>query len=583
MSPARNAACPCGSGKKYKRCCLEKAGSAQAAPGDVLAQIREQLATVQQLLKLEELDRAKQLLQPLLRARQVPLDALVLASGIALRQKEYGEACELIERALSVEPDNPGYLYNYATALTVCGRKTEAVEKFRRALQLNPELSVIYPNLGHTLRDLGRSSEAIDCYLKAFSDQWVDIATMSQILLSMHLFSQSDHQQLYAMHRQLGEAIERLHPRMPLPGRSRERGRKIRIAYLSPRFSREIVGYFFKPLFDHHDRSRFEIYLYSITPRQDELTDYFAQHADKWVDLGGLNESAIARRIAGDEVDILVDLAGHAPENCIGVLARKPAPVQLSLLDYFDTTGLTTVDYYVTDSFSSPGDTRQRFTEKLIHLQRPRLVYEAPAYAPAVAVNTDPQRPLVFGSFNRHHKVVPQVVDVWSQLLLAVPGSRLLLKGRGYESADLRKEFEQRFAARGVDPQCIEFRDASPHAGMLSEYADMDIALDTFPYNGGLTTCEALWMGTPVLTLCGERIISRQTAGMLHALGLPEFIAEDAADFSRIGRYWSERREQLSELRLGLRERMARSPLTDAAAYTSELESHLQEILQQDA
>ncbi|MFV8819933.1 tetratricopeptide repeat protein [Haliea sp. E17] len=540
-----------------------------------LHQIRAQLANARQLLQLGELERAEQVLRPLLQASQVPLDALVMASSIALQQKDYARARDLMEKVLQVEPDNPTHLYNYATALSVSGRKTEAVNAFRRALVINPDLIPIYPNLGHTLRDLGRSAEAIECYMKAFASGRIDIATMSQILLSMHLFSQSDHGQLFAMHRQLGGAIEQQHPRIDLAQRSPRADGKLRIGYLSPRFSREIVGYFFKPLFDHHDRSRFELYLYSITPRQDELTRYFTERADQWRDMGGADAATISRQIAEDEVDILIDLAGHAPENRIGVMAHRPAPLQVSLLDYFDTTGLTTIDYYVTDSYSSPRDTKQQFTETLMRLERPRLVYEPPEYAPEFASNTSTEAPLTFGSFNRHHKVVPQVVATWSRLLLAVPDSRLLLKGRAYESSDMQAEFRQRFAEHGVEPQRIEFRAASPHQQMLAEYADIDIALDTFPYNGGLTTCEALWMGTPVLTLCGDRIISRQTAGMLEAIGLPEFIAADGDDFARIGVYWNEHRQALLALRQGLRQRMAQSALTDAAGYTRELEDRL--------
>ncbi len=543
-----------------------------------LADIREQLAMAGQLLELGELERADKMLRPLLDAPRVPLDAMVMASSIALRSKRYTEACELMEKVVRTEPGNSSYLYNLATALSVAGRKNEAVEVFQRALTVNPDLLVVYPNLGHTLRDLGRSEEAIACYRKAFASNRVDIPTMSQILLSMHLFSQSDHQQLFDMHRQLAEHIERVHPPMELEARPARADGKLRIGYLSPRFSREIVGYFFKPVFDHHDRSRFEIYLYNLTHREDELTRYYAGRAEQWRTFTGMDEAAISRQIAADEVDILVDLAGHAPENRIGVMARKPAPVQVSLLDYFDTTGLSTIDYYVTDHFSTPDDAAQRFTEQLIYLDRPRLVYEAPDYAPALTLDAAMERPMVFGSFNRHHKIVPQVVETWSRLLNAVADSRLLLKGTAFEAADLQAEFRKRFEAHGVDAARIEFRGASPHAQMLAEYADIDIALDTFPYNGGLTTCEAFWMGTPVLTLCGERIIGRQTAGMLHAIGIPDFIAKDADDFARIGTYWSEHREELRELRLGLRQRMAGSALTDAAAYTRELEQRFLEM-----
>jgi predicted O-linked N-acetylglucosamine transferase (SPINDLY family) len=358
----------------------------------------------------------------------------------------------------------------------------------------------------------------------------------------------------------------------------RARRKKIRLAYLSPRFSREIVGYFFKPLFDHHDREQFEIHLYCATPRTDDMTDYLSQRADGWTLVGDLSDTALCRRIAEDEIDILVDLAGHAPENRMTALARKPAPVQISMLDYFDTTGLPTMDYYVTDSFSTTPDSPQRFTEELIILDQPRLVYEAPDYAPPVAERPSQASGLVFGSFNRHHKIVPRVVETWSGLLRAVEDSRLVLKGGHFTAADVQENFLRQFEKHGVEGARIEFRGASSHQALLAEYGDIDIALDTFPYNGGLTTCEALWMGVPVITILGDRIISRQTAGMLEAVDLGEFVAADADEFAAIGKHWSEHREQLNGVRAGLRQRMAASPLTDGATYTADFEAHLRRI-----
>jgi predicted O-linked N-acetylglucosamine transferase (SPINDLY family) len=247
------------------------------------------------------------------------------------------------------------------------------------------------------------------------------------------------------------------------------------------------------------------------------------------------------------------------------------------MLDYFDTTGIEAIDYYVSDSFSTPAGGRQKFSEKLIILDQPRLVYEPPAYAPPVSVRNPNDDEIVFGSFNRHQKIIPEVVATWSGVLREVPNSRLLLKNTAFAHAEIQAIFLQRFAGHGIDPARISFRGASPHEQALAEYGDMDIALDTFPYNGGLTTLEALWMGTPVIAMEGERIISRQSAGMMRCLGLPEFVAKSAAEFAAIGKYWSLHRTQLNSLRQTLRERMTASPLTDAAKYTRDLEGHLEE------
>lgn len=283
--------------------------------------------------------------------------------------------------------------------------------------------------------------------------------------------------------------------------------------------------------------------------------------------------------MAGDEIDILIDLAGHAPENRLTALAAKPAPVQVSMLDYFDTTGVPAIDYLVTDRVSTPPESPQRFTERCLVLDQPRLVYEAPSYAPPVTVRPATAGELVFGSFNRHEKTSTAVLEAWTALLRAVPDARLLLKNRAFAEAELRDSFLARFTERGIAPERIEFRPASPHGEMLAEYGDMDIALDTFPYNGGLTTCEALWMGTPVLTLEGSRIISRQSSAMLQSVGLHDFVARTQDEFVSKGVYWSAHREALVALREGLRARVAAAPLTDGAAYARALEGKLHEAM----
>lgn len=576
MSIGRNVPCPCGSGKKYKRCCLAS-GEYENADAGQPVNPGQQMSLAESALRLGDLTRARRALAPLWELARPPVEALTLACTIEMRDSNYRQASEYSGRTVKLEPKEYSHWYNYGTALTLSGRRTDAVAALRRAIALKPDLWVAYSNLGHTLRDLGRSADAIDCYKTVFRNGTVDISVMSQILLSMHLFSGRDHGELYDMHLALGEQLVGRN-RAGIAHRSdlvpRE---KIRLAYISPRFSREIVGYFFKPLFDHHDRTHFEIYLYNITPRTDELTAYFAENADQWVEVGAMSDAQLCQRIVDDEIDILVDLAGHAPENRMTAIACKPAPVQVSMIDYFDTTGVETMDYYVTDHFSTPPDSQQRFVEDLIYLGQPRLVYEAPDYAPEPGVR-DPDKPIVFGSFNRHHKMVPQVIETWARLLLAVPESTLLLKGGAMSDADMQATYLARFAEHGIEAERIEFRGKSEHGDMFAEYADMDIALDTFPYNGGLTTCEALWMGTPVLTLLGERIISRQTAGMLHSVGLPQFIADSADQFAELGQYWAQHREALNELRLGLRERMRKSSLTDAVAYTADIESHFQRI-----
>ncbi len=577
MNIARNAPCPCGSGKKYKRCCLPGREPATAVP---LPTVEDMLDEVRQRARAGNFEAARQLVRRA--TRQFPRNAATwaLACGVEMRLQNFEQAKTFIRRALKLEPDNPVHLYNYATTLAQTWEQEAAVRAFRKALKLKPDFYQAYNNLGNTLRDLGREREAKECFEKVFQSPVRDLSTLGAILLSMQLFVVDEHDSFYQMHRALAEKIQALVP-ADTPRRvsvSRRPGNRIRLGYLSPRFSREIVGNFFRPVFEHHSRERFELYLYSATPRPDDLTEYFRAESDAWRDVTRLSDRELCQRIVEDEIDILVDLAGHAPESRITAVACKPAPVQVSMLDYFDTTGLDAMDYYVTDRDSTPPDSEQRFIEELIVLEHPRLVYRAPDYAPEPQLRNETAPGFVFGSFNRHHKITERVIELWSRLLLAVPESTLLLKSAAFASKDVQQAYRERFDKHGVAGKRIIFRGRTPHEEMLAEYGDIDVALDTFPYNGGLTTCEALWMGTPVIALRGNRIISRQSACMLDSVGLPGFVADREEEFVAIGQYWANHRAELHDLRRGLRSRMARSPLTDAAGHTREIEENFTRI-----
>jgi predicted O-linked N-acetylglucosamine transferase (SPINDLY family) len=582
MSIGRNDPCHCGSGKKYKKCCMAsdqgQAATASRAPAPPTPD--EQLQEAKTALARGDLGAARSHLAPLLKRKKVPAPVWALACGIELQARKFTQAREYIEKALQLSPENATYLYNHGTALSLAGKKEQAVKSFRRALAIKPDFYQASNNLANTLRDLGRPEEAVQSYLNVFEQNRHDVNTLNHVLVSLHQFSFTDGDKLFDLHCELGRRLAEQVP-YNTPQRcltDKTEGGKIRLGYLSPRFSREIVGYFFKPVFDHHDRSRFEIYLYSATEKTDDFTDHFKTGADKWTDITTLSDGQLCQVLVDDEIDILIDLAGHVPGNRIGALARKPVPIQISMLDYFDTTGVEAMDYYVTDHFSTPENGSQRFVEELIYIDQPRLVYEPPDFAPSVQLRPADTESLVFGSFNRLEKISQQVVVAWSTLLQEVAQSKLILKSAAFDHADVVENYTRMFTEQGVNKGQLEFRGKSPHVEMLSEYSDIDIALDTFPYNGGLTTLEALWMGTPVITLVGERIISRQSAGMLQALDLADFIARDTADIVSKARYWADHREALNELRKGLRERMAGSSLTDGKAFTRDLEQHLQSI-----
>jgi len=270
---------------------------------------------------------------------------------------------------------------------------------------------------------------------------------------------------------------------------------------------------------------------------------------------------------------VLVDLDGHTPDARLLVFARKPAPVQVTWLGYWNTTGLATMDYVVTDPRTTPEGSPQRFIERLLHLPESRFCYAPVAYAPDVAPLPCRERGVfTFGSFNRYDKLAPQVIDCWARILDGTEGSRLVIKSSAIDIPHARETLARRFAERGIDPARVELRGRSPHAAMLAEYADVDLALDTFPYNGGLTTCEALWMGVPMVAIEEERMISRQTAAMLRVVGLEGFVARTHAEYVELARGWADRRDELVAIRASLRGRMRACALCDGPRFARDLE-----------
>jgi len=296
--------------------------------------------------------------------------------------------------------------------------------------------------------------------------------------------------------------------------------------------------------------------------------------ADHWSQIFGLSDPEAAALILRDAIDILVDLSGHTAKNRLPLFALRPAPVQVSWLGYFGTTGLDSMDYLVMDKWAAPPGEEQWCAEAVARLPHGRFCYAPPDYAPEPADPPTLTRGYVtFGSFNNVTKIGPDVVNLWAAVLQAAPRSRLVIKWKSLDEPDARRRLAEAFVAAGVDPGRLELRGFSPHAEMLAQYGEIDIALDPFPFGGGLTSCEALWMGVPVLTLPGDRPASRQTIGFLETLGLSNWVATSPADYVSRAAAFASDPIRLREQRRSIRPRMAASPLCNGVLFARDLEA----------
>jgi len=444
-------------------------------------------------------------------------------------------------KILERQPTNVTALVTLAGCLSTCGDHRGAIELHEKALASNPQMAAIYSNI------------AFDAtYLPDISAQ-----------------------EVYAYHREWSRRFEeeKHAQRFSHDERPRQPDRPLRIGYVSGDFGRHPVGFLFRDVMRHHDKEQFEIHCYSMMRADDEITVAIREQASAWHDVLLDSDDEVARKIYDDEIDILVDLSGHTAYNRLPAFALRPAPVQATWIGYFHSTGLDSIDYFITDPHTSPRGCGQLFSETPLWLPHSRFCYTPPDYAPEVAPPPVLERGVVtFGCFNRVEKLVEPVIAAWAAIVNATPGSRLLIKAGALRNEALSEHLRQRFAALGLAGDRLELRGGSAHPDMLAEYGDMDIALDPFPFNGGMTTLEALWMGVPVITLGGNSVVSRQTLSALENIGLPELAYPDVVSYIQGAIALAVDHQRVAELRKEIRPRMSTSPIRQAEQFTRDLE-----------
>jgi predicted O-linked N-acetylglucosamine transferase (SPINDLY family) len=488
-------------------------------------------------------------------------------------QGDLDGAVKAFRQALAIAPNFVEAQNNLAMALQQQDKLDEALEGFRKASAMGRPSAQLQYNLGVTLHLAGRPQEAVGAFEAALALKPDYVQAHSNLLLARNYLSGSA-QDLIEAHRDFDRRHARpLRPSAPTWRNEVDPERRLRIGYLSGDFSTHPVGYLLAGPLAAHDPAQVEVFCYSNDSRPDAMTERLRASAHHWRDIAGRSDGTASPLIREDEIDILVDLSGHTDKNRPLALARRAAPIQVSWLGYAGTTGLESVDYAIMDRWVAPDGAEAWFTEALVRLPHSRFCYSPPDFAPEPkAVSDRAGAPVVFGSFNNLAKIGPEVVVLWARVLDAVPGSRLVLKWKALNQPGVRQRVAAAFAAHGVGPDRLELRERSPHADMLAEYGDIDVALDPFPYSGGATSAEALWMGVPVVTLPSDRVAARQTLGFLAELDLQDLAAASPDDYVRIAAALAADPARRADLRRTLRGRMRASPLTDAKAFTPGLE-----------
>jgi predicted O-linked N-acetylglucosamine transferase (SPINDLY family) len=359
----------------------------------------------------------------------------------------------------------------------------------------------------------------------------------------------------------------------------RDPKRPLRLGFVSADLRRHPVGYFLVPFLENLDRSRFAVVCYSGRAVRDDLTDRLGVASNVWHDVARMSDNELAECIRADRIDILFDLAGHTAGNRLLVFARRPAPLQMSWIGYPGTNGLDAIDYLIADRFHVPPGAEVHYRERVLRLPEGYVCLDPPAEAPAVGPLPALERGFVTsGSFNNVAKITPEVIARWAGIVRGATGSRLLLVTPALDDRSTRERIAAAFVAAGVDPARLELRGALPRAELQAAYNTIDLALDPFPYSGGLTTCEALWMGVPVVTCPGETFAGRHSLSHLSNIGLSATVNLDLNTYVARALELACDLPQLVALRSGLRAQMAPSPLCDGPRFAQHLMALLRQV-----
>jgi predicted O-linked N-acetylglucosamine transferase (SPINDLY family) len=525
-------------------------------------------------LQIGRLEQAVELIRRAVALRPDYADAHANLGYALFRLGKAEEAIAAYRRAIEINPNHPEAWNNLGNALLGRGELESAVEAYRNAIRIRPGYAEAMNNLANALKSAGKLEDAI-VILRAAEEKSKQAAIGSALLHTLLFDPRYSAGELLKEHQAWAKRYAEPLRSVVVPhANKREADRRLRVGYVSPDFRRShCQSLFMTPLLEAHNRSQFEIFCFSDVPRGDDITERQKRSADVWREIAGMHDAAVAEKIREDRIDILVDLTMHMAAGRPLMFARKPAPVQVAWLAYPGTTGMTAMDYRLTDPhLDPPGEYDGDYVEKSIRLPSTFWCYDAMSEEAVSELPAEKNGFVTFGCLNNFCKVNPQVLSLWAKVLGKVPGSRLtLLSPAGGHRAAVLEQL-------GLGEDRVTFVEARPRDRYLKLYHDIDIALDTFPYNGHTTSLDGFWMGVPVVTRVGKKVVGRAGVSQLENLGLSQLVAETDEQFVEIASALAGDLPRLSQIRSSLRERMKHSPVCDAAGFARGIEAAYREM-----
>ena len=534
--------------------------------------------------------------------------------GVALNSiGSFEPAIIILKKALAIQPDHSESLNNIAIAYSMKGDNNKALNYYLKAIERFPEKPECHKNIagiyrklhllkraehhlqlalryspnyiqalndyGVILKDQGKNLKAYEAFCKIVELDDDFIEAQSNRLYMLHYLPQQSPESIFNEHTEFGKRITCRNSSLQFANRSKNN--RIRIGYVSPDFRNHSVSFFIKPILQNHDPTFFEIFCYANVARPDQVTFSLKSLNVHWRNIYGISNEHVAKQIENDRIDILVDLAGHSSSNRLMVFAQKPSPIQVTYLGYPNTTGIPTIDYRITDSTTDPKKNEHLYTEKLIYIDPCFLCYSPQEDVPLSHLKASCQN-IIFGSFNNIGKLNDDVVQVWSKILKNLPGSIIMLKSAGFTDKDTQHLWRKKFNNLGINDHQVLFSGYIPDIKKhLSVCHNVDIALDTFPYNGTTTTFETLWLGIPVITLSGNSHVSRVGHSILKSIGLEELVAHSKDEYVNKVIQLASNKFLLKMFRKQLRNLMKQSVLADGKTFTRQIEYKFQKMMKE--
>lgn len=484
-----------------------------------------------------------------------------------------GEAESALGRAVALQPSHVMARNNLGNLLRDIGKLDEAEAMLRQALQLKPDYAEAHNNLGNVLQDLGRIDESLASYQRAIKLNPDYTDAYSNLLFVFNYTANGTPLTHKPDAKRYGSLVSKHRTLLYKEWLCSHSTTKLRIGFVSGDLRNHPVGFFLEGFLANIDQKKFELFAYTTQGNEDDLTHRIKPFFAEWRAAFNMSDETTAKMIHADALHILIDLSGHTAKNRLPVFAYKPTPVQVTWLGYFATTGVKEIDYWLGDSYVIPENEEEHFTERIWRLPETYLCFTPPA--DMVEVNPLPSLTngyITFGCFNNLTKMNDFVVALWSNVLKAVPDSRLFLKTKQLDDRLVVEQTLSRFASHGISRDRLTLEGRSPRPELLASYNRIDIALDPFPYPGGTTTVEALWMGIPVLTRCGDRFLSHLGESILHNANQSDWIANDDEDYIRKAVKFSSDSDSLAKLRTGLRAQVLASPVFDSSRFACHFE-----------